>query len=791
MKDFAKFHFKYTSLEVKYLRILVLGIFACLSIAGLFNKNFPNVSVIFLSLFLIFEVFFKFKISKITPKTEVQTNTGDITDSFSLELLGIFEAKNSLSGIIKELLKLSQVQFIVNKADLKVTDIILIDSDKNTLSQNAFDLAKNLKGKYVTTMDFFTAYLLSIEPSAKLLFNKKLKEEDIKNILLWAKSVYPKEESAKKTELTIAGEGIAEEWVYGWTLETQKYMIDLSHEFLNEKIEPMGRKVEYSQIAEALYKGESVILVGDAGSGKESAVKELAIESFMGRLKDNLYHQKIFELMVDEFMAGAQNQGELEARFNALIAEVAHSGNVIIYIPEFQNILGSTSFHLDISGSLMPYLQKKAIRIIATVTPGVYKQFIEPMPTFLGNFTVINFSEPGRDEVLDMLFRKASSIEAKDGVILTYRAVIDACDFAKRYAREKVLPGSAATLLEDTANVVKIANKKFVEEQDILNQIEKKIKVPVGEPKLAERNLLLNLENEIHKKVIAQDDAVFAIAEAIRRLRTGLNISEKPISFLFLGPTGVGKTETAKTLAQVYFGENARFIRLDMSEFVGEEGEKRLLGSGPGEGDEKGQLTEPVYDNPNSLVLLDEFEKADQRILDLFLQVLDDGRLTDNKGKTVSFANCIVIATSNAASEFIREEIEKNVVVNKAFQENLINFLETKGIFKPELLNRFDDIITFKPLGQVEIVQIVKLLLKEVIDRLLEKDIAVYFDDRIVAKIVAEGFDKDFGARPLRRFIQDKIEDLIAQEMLKDIIKRGDKISVSVDASNNIFLSKV
>jgi ATP-dependent Clp protease ATP-binding subunit ClpC len=262
----------------------------------------------------------------------------------------------------------------------------------------------------------------------------------------------------------------------------------------------------------------------------------------------------------------------------------------------------------------------------------------------------------------------------------------------------------------------------------------------------------------------------------------------KPISFLFLGPTGVGKTETAKALADVYFGQSARMIRLDMSEFVGEEGIRRLLGSGPGEGDEKGQLTEAVYDNPNSLVLLDEFEKADQQILDLFLQVLDDGRLTDNKGKTVSFENCIIIATSNAASEYIREEVESGVQIDHAFQQGLVDFLERKGIFKPELLNRFDDVITFKPLSQIEITEIVKLMLISVSKELTAKDIAVYFDEKIITKIVAEGFDKDFGARPLRRFIQDKIEDIIAQEILKDEIKRGDKIQVSVDTAGDITI---
>lgn len=789
MKGFAKFYFYYTSPAIILVRLLLLTLFALGSALLLLNQFTPNLFLLLLGLILMLEIFFKYKVAKANPKTEVLNNSSDPLDSFSLELLGILETQKTVSQIVKQLIQLPQIQFIILKADLKTEEIILIDGDKQALIQTAFNLAKEVQGKYVTTMDFFTAYLLSIEPSAKILFSHKLEIEDMQNILVWARHAHNEEEAPKQTVVNFAGEGIAEEWVYGWTLETKKYMLDLSHEFLSGRIEPMRRANEFQQLTETLFKGDSVILVGDAGSGKESTVKELAIESFMGRLKNNLYHQKIFQLMVDAFMAGAENQGEIEARINALIAEIAHSGDAIIYIPEFQNTLGSSTFHLDISGALIPYLQKKEIRIIATVTPSVYKTFLEPMPTLLDNFTVINFSEPTKEEVLQMLFKKAATIEEKDAVVITYKAVLAACNFADRYAKEKVLPGAAVTLLEDTANADKVSGNRIVEEQDVLGQIEKKIRVPVGEPKPVEKTLLLNLENEIHKRVVDQEEAVFAISEAIRRLRTGLNVAEKPISFLFLGPTGVGKTETAKALAAVYFGEGARLIRLDMSEFVGEEGIKKLLGSAPGEGSEKGEL-EMVYDNPNSLVLLDEFEKADQQILDLFLQVLDDGRLTDDKGKTVSFTNCIIIATSNAASEFIREEVGKGAQVNKAFQQNLINFLETQGIFKPELLNRFDDIITFKPLGQAEIVQIVKLMLISVAKELAAKDITVYFDEKIVGKIVNEGFDKDFGARPLRRFIQDKIEDLIAQQILRDEIKRGDKIQVSVDSSNNISLNK-
>lgn len=791
MKDLAKIYFWYKSSVVEIERgFLYLGLFV-LFIAGIVLKPYPNLFIIPFSLFLILEVFYKYKISKIHPNLEVSKNSGDILDSFSIETMGILQTQSTTANVVKELIKLKEIKFIIEKTDSTTNEIALNEIDRTNLQDNAFAISKELKGKFVTAMDLFVSYLLLTEPTTKFLFNKKLKDQDIKNILLWARNTFPKEEITKSAEVTFAGEGIAESWVYGWTVETQKYMLDLSNEFIKEKMDAVGRQNEYNQMLEALYKNGSVILVGDAGSGKESAVKQLATESFNGKLSGNLFHQKIFQLMVDAFMAGAENQGELEERLDAIIDEVSHSGNVVIYIPEFQNILGSSTFHLDISGAIIPYLQKGKIRIVAAVTPGAYKKFIEPMHTLLDPFTVINFSEPSKQEVLDMLFKRVEEIEEKNHVKVSYKAVLSSAEYADRYAKEKVLPGSAVILLEDSANSVKIAKKKIVEEQDILTQVEKKIKVSVGQPTAIEKKLLLNLEVELHKRIIDQNEAVFSISEAIRRLRTGLKIAQKPISFLFLGPTGVGKTETAKALAQVYFGNGARLVRLDMSEFSGDDGMRRLLGSGPGQGDERGQLTEPVYDSPYSLVLLDEFEKADQKILDLFLQVLDDGRLTDNKGRTVSFVNTIVIATSNAGSEFIREEVGKGTQIDKKFQTTLLNRLQQKNVFKPELLNRFDDIIIFKPLGINEITQIVKLILEELTQKLSENDIKITFDDSVITKTSNEGFDKEFGARPLRRYVQDNIEDLIAQKMLKDEIKRGDNIKISVDTSNNISVVEV
>ena len=791
MKEFALFYFWYEKFLFKILRIIIFVFLFVFSLISLFNKIYPNLPLFVFSLYLMLEVFVVYKISRLVAQVEVTKNTSNPLDSFTLEALGIFNSSRSSLGFVKELLNLPQVSFILAKADGVYKDIQLVEIDKKIIAGKALELSKEINTKFVTTMDLFTAYLLLTEDKTKFLFNKKLKQEDIKNILLWTKNSFTKEESPKGQDLTFSGEGIAEDWVYGWTIETSKYMLDLSRQILSEKeLKPTGRKKEYLQLVEALSKGGSAILVGDEGSGKESAVKELAVQSFSGNLSGNLFHQKIYQLMVDAFMAGAQTQGELEERLNLLVDEVAHAGNVIIYIPEFQNIMGSSSFHLDISGALIPYLKNGSIRIIAAISPGAYKQFVEPMHSLLDSFSTINFLEPSREEVLDMLFRKADEIEAKNKTILTYKAMLGAFDYANKYTKEKVLPGSAVTLLDDSANAVRLKGKQLVEEQDILDQVKKKTNVSVGEPKALEKTLLLNLEKELHKRIVGQNEAVSALAESIRRLRAGLSTSSKPISFLFLGPTGVGKTETAKVLADIYFGNSQRFIRLDMSEFSGEDGMRRLLGSGPGQGDEKGQLTEPVYDSPYSLVLLDEFEKADPKILDLFLQVLDDGRLTDNKGKTVSFVNAIIIATSNAASEFVREEVSKGVVVDKKFQATLLEFLQTKGIFKPELLNRFDGVVVFTPLGKEEIIQVVKLMLFDVTKRLTEKDIKVNFDEKVLAKIATEGFDKDFGARPLRRFIQNNIEDLIAQKMLKDEIKRGDSIQILVDSSNNIQISK-
>ncbi len=686
------------------------------------------------------------------------------------------KSKKSTTEIIKNLLKRKDVQFFLQKGEMDKKEVPLIEISKDSM-------LKNIKSQ-ITHLDFFVSYLLSIEEQTKLFFKKQLKYKDAESILYWAKSAFP-DNANKPFRVSFWGEGIGESWVSGWTLETNKYVIDITKEALSENPMLLGRKKEYDEVVEALSENKSCLLVGEPGSGKSSLVKSLAFKSFVGDMRRNLSHQRFFQLLTDAFLAGAQNQGQLEERLNNVVLEISHSGNVIIFIPNFENILGASTFNTDLSGALIPYMEKGLIRIIANITFGSYKKFVEPKHTLESVFEIIKFEEPDKETALQMLLQMVPEIEKKTKTAITYKAVLASSNFAKKYLQDRVMPGAGVSLLKDTANMVSLSGKKIVEEQDVINKVEEKTKIAIGAPKETEANLLLHLEAELSKYIVGQKEAVFEVAEALRRLRTGLNSKEKPISFLFLGPTGVGKTATAEALSNIYFGGKNKMIRLDMSEYSTEESVKRFLG---GLSDSKG-LADMVFDNPYSLILLDEFEKSNPKIIDLFLQVFDDGRLTDNTGKTVSFADAIIIATSNAASEYVREEVNKGTIIDKFFQKKLLEFLQEKGIFRPELLNRFDGIVVFEPLKKEEILQITKLMLNDLSKKMLEKDIVVNFDEKIIAKIANEGFDEQFGARPINRFIQNNIEDLLAQKMLKEDIKRGNKVSISVNDANLIIVT--
>lgn len=755
------------------------------------QKGDISVPIFLFNIFLMTEIFYRYKISRLKPaKTINEVTEDEAVAACTQPVLYALHTSVSAEDLVRHLLNSKQSQFLLERCNLSPQDLPHSQTDAGSLVRYAHKLVKSVEGTYITISDILAAYILLVEKDVHLLLTKKIREDEFLDILKWTRWRFQNEEKPKKLEVHFSGSGIGEGLISGWTLETKKYTRDFTYDALQNNPSIFGREKEYEIFQETLSKPQNnnILIIGEQGAGKESLIGKFAIDSYSGRSIPSTRHKKILEILVGPLIAGAANRGDLETRLQAIIEEVSHSGNVILYIPEFQDILGSSSFSMDLSGALYPYLQNGNLPIIATVSSGNFKTYLEGKP-LTQLFTQISMVEPKEELAKRMLMEVSEEFEKKNSVAVTYSAVSTAVKYGNRYMQDMQLPGSAVRLLQDSIlKAVQLpkadqtyTHKRTITGDFVLKTVEEKTHIALSEPNDEEKQLLLHLEDTLHKKIIGQDQAINVLAQALRRLRSGMGEKSRPTSFLFLGPTGVGKTETAKTLAEIYFGGTKSMIRLDMSEYADSSGEKRLLGAPPGEGEERGELTEKVRDNPYSLVLLDEFEKAHPRILDLFLQVFDDGRLTDNKGRTVSFINTIIIATSNAGSAYISEEVRAGRPLDN---KKLVEYLQTQQLFKPELLNRFDDVVTFRPLLQEEIAQITTLLLSELHERMREKDIHISFSEDVVKKISNEGFDPQFGARPIRRYIQDTVEDLLSKKMLSNEILRGNTVSVIVKDNN-------
>jgi ATP-dependent Clp protease ATP-binding subunit ClpA len=789
----------YGSVFGRSVRLLILFFI----LASVYNNMslgiIPKLPLFCLVWLIIIEIFMHFKVGKVRPAATLSKSTSNLIDSCTMPVLKAIVAAHGGFGITLQLTALPQVAFVLERIGITKDQLAKEEIAQDVLLQKAAELAQGAKGVFITSVDVFVAYLMLTEASTKLLFKNELKEQDLLQILNWARGLNAEEEELEK-KYYVGGSSLGEGLLTGWTPETMNFTKDISYNALYSAPQSTGREEEFKIMIESLTKptDNNVLLVGEAGSGKENLVDLLALESQKGVLPQQLNEKRIIELLIGPLIAGAGDKGQLETRLQAIIQEVSHAGNIMLYIPELQNILGSSSYGLDLSGALYPHLKSGILPVIATMTKGNYKTYFE-RNSLKEAFEVITLKEPSIEQALAMVFHKVPSIEAKFRVIFPFTTVKQAVMLSDRYFPDNALPGSAITLLEDVANaalnapdvqVLKGSTKRLITAAFLIRQVQAKTHIAVAAPTDKEKELLLNLEAKLHERVIAQDDAVKVVAESLRRLRSGLASTKKPISFLFLGPTGVGKTETAKALGDIYYGGEENILRLDMSEYTDADGIKRLLGAPPGEGEERGELTDKIHDHPASLVLLDEFEKANPHIRNLFLQVLEDGRLTDNKGRTVSFLNTIIIATSNAGSEFIREEMQKGVIPDKVFQQRLVNTLQEKGVFTPELINRFDDVVVFRPLGQDAVKEIVKLILGKMAKKLEEQDIKVRFDDAVITKIATEGQDIQFGARPLLRYIQDNVEDKIAQAKLQDQITRGDSVVITLSPGGELQVIK-
>ena len=544
----------------------------------------------------------------------------------------------------------------------------------------------------------------------------------------------------------------------------------------------VARDKEIKDIFQQFQSGHTgVILVGEDGVGKNSVVEAIAQLMVEEAVPKIIQDKRLVKLDVSRLVSGA-TASQAQERLLTIIDEVVRAGNIILYIDNIENIVGISSGgeeSLDLSEVLVGAIERGSIFCLATATTRNYVKYIEDTP--LGNATAkIKINEPEGNQAIQIIESKIGPLEAKYKVYFSYDSLENVIKLSQRYMHDKYLPAKAVELLELIA--VKVSQSKgewgVVSKDDIARAVSEATGIPISKVTAKESDILLNMEDKIHQRMINQEEAVSMVASSLRRARAQLTGNKRPIaSFLFLGPTGVGKTELAKTVADIYFGDEKSMIRVDMSEYQHADSVKKMIGSAQGT---RGYLTEAVRKAPFSLILLDEFEKAHPDILNLFLQVMDDGRLTDGQGRTIDFTNSIIISTSNAGAVYIQNEVAAGTDIEK-IKEVLINEKLNK-IMRPELINRFDGVIVFKPLSEGNVLDITRLMLAKIGKTLEKKGIRMRAEDGGIKILAGEGYDPKFGARPLRRLLQDKVENVIADKILAGELERRDTVVIDDNA---------
>ena len=616
----------------------------------------------------------------------------------------------------------------------------------------------------------------------KILVDFKLKTEDIENLTWWIESLEEKLAKSKKFweyENLLRKGTLAKEWTAGYTLTLDRFSIDWTERIRGVMPETIGHKEELKSVERILARREinNVLLVGEPGTGRKSIIFALTKKSLLGQFLPEVNYKRVVELDMPRLLAELPSLEDVETTLDIIFQEAISAGNIILVIDEFHNYISQIPRPgiVDMSGVISSYLHLPQFQIIAITTFAGLHQYIEQNPSVLSLFEKIEVSEISLQETLMLLENLTLFHEKKYKRLISYPALREIISMSERYLPGFPFPEKAIELLDEVAVYVAQSTKDYVVlPSHVRRIITEKTQIPVGEIETKEKQILLNLESLIHDRIINQEEAVKEVSGALRRARAEVQVRKGPMGcFLFLGPTGVGKTETSKALAEIYFGSEERMIRLDMSEFQTLPDIPRLLGS-PGE---EGLLTTPVRENPFSLILLDEIEKSHSNILNLFLQVFDEGHLTDGQARKVDFKNSIIIATSNAGYKIILQALKEKSEWS-GVKQKLLDFLFQEGTFRPEFINRFDAVVVFKPLSKENLLGIAELLLQKLKANLKEKGIEFVITQALKEKIVELGYNPTFGAREMRRVIQDKVENVLATALLKGEIIRGFKVEI-------------
>ena len=708
-----------------------------------------------------------------------------IVESKSQEIKFIF---NRLSLDIKEIKK--KIEDEINKIKKQKKNNFSLEE----ITKKALIVAKERKRNRVYLRDLL--FVLSKENIffQKYLIVKDLKPEDIDNLGKWFERV---EKEIKRTKKFWAYDNLlkkgslARNWTSGYTVTLNKYSIDITEEVRQNSFKLVDHQKELNLLERYLTETEinNVLIIGEKGVGKRSIIYGFAYNALLGKNISILNYKRVVELDMPRLLAEIEDVEKVELILDQIFQEVAKAGNIILLIDNFHNYVSQPSSKIgiiDISGIISSYLQLPQFQLIAITTYEGLHRYIEKQEFLLSSFRKVEVLPISKEDTLELLENLVFFYEKKYKIFISYPVLREIIDLSDRYLPSLAFPEKAINVLDSVmAYVANEKKEKFVLVEDVAKIITERTEIPVGKIEEKEKEILLHLEDLIHQRIINQEEAVKDIAVALRRGRTGIVIKNGPIgSFLFLGPTGVGKTETAKALAEIYFGSEERMIRLDMSEFQEIKDIKRLIGSETGEG----ILTVQVRENPFSLVLLDELEKAHPNILNLFLQVLDEGYLTDGLGRKVNFKNTIIIATGNAGYKVILESLKNNISWEKV-KQRLLDYIFNNNIFRPEFVNRFDALVVFKPLTKQNLLAIAELIMSRLKKNLQEKGIEFVITEELKEKIVQLSYNPVFGARQMRRVVQDKVENVIASDLLSGKIKRGQKILVDPSSFKVVILN--
>ncbi|MFT5179742.1 MAG: ATP-dependent Clp protease ATP-binding subunit ClpC [Candidatus Paceibacteria bacterium] len=650
----------------------------------------------------------------------------------------------------------------------------------STVTSEEYEMVRDSDEEYISFADYGRSLIHFDDQFKHFLTLHKVTPDDFRGALQFVTNTEEEKRNQKRwwiKEKLIKVPSLGRNWSFGKTFFLERYghsiMSDSNYINLGLSFRIYKKYIEQMEQIFLKRHGANVILISETNDSGMAVIAAFSRAIFSGEVRHELEHHRVFVLDISLLM-GVASRERFEDVTSKIFNQASKAGNVVLVIPNMSGFVDSAnSLGIDAPSFFSKIMGSSNVNVVAVSSSSGYHSSLETHVDLMTHFDKLVIDEFGSESVFRMIQNEIVRIEKQTNIFFTYQSVREIVDSSNRYFPERPLVDTAIDILEEVAINVISNGKKVVTSEDIHDLVEKKTGVPLGELSEIEKEVFTNLEDTLHESVIGQDNAITAISSAIRRSRSGIVSADRPIgTFLFLGPTGVGKTETAKALAHAFFkGDNKSIVRFDMSEYSTPDSVQKLIGTTG----ETGTLARAISDKKYGILLLDEFEKATPDVLDLFLRILDEGIFTDSRGEKIDARNMIIIATSNAASKMIFEVNYNGEDLSKKKDEIIRNLIK-EGVFKPELLNRFDDVTLFHTLTDSDLSKVAKKMMNELNDRVKEKGIKIIVDDELINYLVKIGGNYNFGGRAIKRAIQDHIEALIAEALISEELKAGMEI---------------